>query len=210
MKRKLVGFLVLNFYNLFVFSQPKDLQTDSLSFIWGDYYYLNFMHEKSIQKYKSAKDNLSIDRLRNLANSYILTNNPGEALDIYEKITKSNKASVQDYYNYANLLPAESKLASEYRKKALKLPLISANNLDINNKTLPDKYELKNLKGNSIKGDHGLIFIDNNINSKVLFLSEQSSSRNFKTNSKKVKSKFPIYNFYEGNFNSETFVINFF
>jgi outer membrane protein OmpA-like peptidoglycan-associated protein len=207
MKRKLVGFLVLNFYNLFVFSQPKDLQTDSLSFIWGDYYYLNFMHEKSIQKYKSAKDNLSIDRLRNLANSYILTNNPGEALDIYEKITKSNKASVQDYYNYANLLPAESKLASEYRKKALKLPLISANNLDINNKTLPDKYELKNLKGNSIKGDHGLIFIDNNINSKVLFLSEQSSSRNFKTNSKKVKSKFPIYNFYEGNFNSETFVI---
>jgi len=136
-----------------------------------------------------------------------LTNNLKEALYIYEKITKSNKASVEDYYNYANLLPAESNLAREYREKALKLPLASKNDLDINNKTLPDNYEIKNLKGNSIKGDHGLIFIDNNINSKVLFLSEQYSTRNFKVSSKKVKSNFPIYNFYEGNFNSETFEI---
>tara|TARA_B100000575_G_scaffold240497_1_gene203270 strand:+ start:247 stop:2166 length:1920 start_codon:yes stop_codon:yes gene_type:complete len=207
MKRKLVVFLVFNFYSLIVFSQTKDLQKDSLSFIWGDYYFLNSLHEKSIQKYKSIEDKLSIDRQRNLANSYILTNNLKGALDIYEKITNSNKASVQDYYNYANLLPAESNLGREYREKALKLPLASKKNLDINNKNLPDNYELKNLKGNTSKGDHGLIFIDNNINSKVLFLSEQSSSRNFKIRSKKVKSKFPIYNFYEGNFNSETFVI---
>ena len=63
------------------------------------------------------------------------------------------------------------------------------------------------MKGNSSKGDHGLIFVNNNINSKVLFLSEQSNYRDFKTRSRKVKSKFPIYNFYEGNFNSETFLI---
>ena len=92
MKRKLVVFLVFNFYNFFVFSQIKDLQTDSLSYIWGDYYFLNSMFEKSILKYKTTEGNLSVDRLRNLANSYIITNNLLEAKGIYEKITKSEKA----------------------------------------------------------------------------------------------------------------------
>ena len=206
MKRKLV-FLVFNFFNLIVFSQTKDLKKDSLSYVWGDYYFLNSMYEKSILKYKTTEDNLSIDHLRNLANSYVLTNNLKEALDTYEKITKSNKANVLDYYNYANLLPAESNLAKEYKQKAIKLPLINTKNLVTDNNILPDEYDLENLKGNSSKGDHGLIFVNNNINSKVLFLSEQSNSRYFKTRSRKVKSKFPIYNFYEGNFNSETFVI---
>ena len=67
---------------------------------------------------------------------------------------------------------------------------------------LPDEYVIKNAQGNSEKGDHGLIFIDNKIDSKVFFLSEQSNSKEIKTRSKKVKSRFPIYNFYEANFNS--------
>tara|TARA_A100001015_G_scaffold305593_1_gene398555 strand:+ start:5109 stop:7028 length:1920 start_codon:yes stop_codon:yes gene_type:complete len=207
MKRKLVVFLVFNFYNFFVFSQIKDLQKDSLSHIWGDYYFLNSSYEKSILKYQTTDDNLSIDRLRNLANSYILTDNLEEAVSIYEKITKSNKANVLDYYNYANLLPAGSDLAKEYREKAIKLPIIDKNNLDIESKVLPDEYVIENAQGNSEKGDHGLIFIDNKTESKVLFLSEQSNSKEIKTRSKKVNSKFPIYNFYEGNFNSETFLL---
>ena len=149
MKRKLVVFLVFSFYNLFVFSQLKDSRTDSLSFAWGDYYFLNSIYEKSIQKYKSTEDNLSIDRLRNLANSYVMVNNLGEALDIYEKITKSNNANVLDYYNYANLLPKESKLAKEYREKATKLSIGITNSMDVNNKNLPHEYYLKNLSVNS-------------------------------------------------------------
>ena len=207
MKRKLVVFLVFNFYNFFVFSQIKDLQTDSLSYIWGDYYFLNSMFEKSILKYKTTEDNLSIDRLRNLANSYIITNNLLEAKGIYEKITKSDKANVLDYYNYANLLPVGSNLAKEYIEKAIKLPLIKINNSDNLSNLLPDEYVIENAQGNSEKGDHGLIFIDNKIDSKVFFLSEQSNSKEIKTRSKKIKSRFPIYNFYEGNFNSETFLI---
>ena len=212
MKRKLDVFLSFSFCNFLVFSQLKDSQTDSLNYTWGDYYFLNSMYAKSIQKYKSIEDNLSIDslsidRLRNLANSYVLINNLGEALDIYEKITKSNNANVLDYYNYANLLPKESKLAKEYREKATKLSIGSTNSVDVNNKNLPYEYDLKNLNVNTNKGDHGLIFIDNNIKTKVLFLSEQPSAGNFKTGFKKVKSKFPIYNFYEGSFNSETFLI---
>lgn len=207
MKKKLVVFLVFNFYNLFVFSQPKDLQKDSLSYVWGDYYFLNLDYKKSILEYKKGEGNLSIDRLRNLANSYILTNNLDEAIGIYEKITKSNIANVLDYYNYAKLLPSSSNLAKEYREKAIKLPIININNLDTESKVLPDEYVIKNSQGNSEKGDHGLIFIDNKIDSKVLFLSEQSNSKEIKTRSKKVKSKFPIYNFYEGNFNSETFLL---
>ena len=207
MKRKLVVFLVFNFYNLFVFSQIKDLQTDSLSYIWGDYYFLNSMYEKSISKYKTTEDNLSIDCLRNLANSYILTNNLIEAKGIYEKITKSDKANVLDYYNYANLLPTGSNLAKEYIEKAIKLPIVKTNNSDNVSNILPDEYVIENTQGNSEKGDHGLIFIDNKTDSKVLFLSEQSNSKEIKTRSKKVKSRFPIYNFYEGNFNSETFLI---
>tara|TARA_Y100000768_G_scaffold97158_1_gene70780 strand:+ start:741 stop:2660 length:1920 start_codon:yes stop_codon:yes gene_type:complete len=207
MKKKLVVFLVFNFYNLFVFSQLKDLQKDSLSYIWGDYYFLNLEYKKSILEYKKREDNLSIDRLRNLANSYIFTNNLDEAIGIYEKITKSNKANVLDYYNYAKLLPPGSKLAKEYREKAIKLPLININKLDAESKVLPDEYVIENAQGNSEKGDHGLIFIDNKIDGKVLFLSEQSNSKEIKTKLKKVKSKFPIYNFYEGNFNSETFLL---
>ena len=207
MKRKLVVFLVFNFYNFFGFSQIKDLQTDSLSYIWGDYYFLNSMFEKSILKYKTTEGNLSVDRLRNLANSYIITNNLLEAKAIYEKITKSNKANVLDYYNYANLLPVGSNLAKEYIEKAIKLPLIKINNSDNESNLLPDEYVIENAQGNSEKGDHGLIFIDNKIDSKVFFLSEQSNSKEIKTRSKKVKSRFPIYNFYEANFNSEIFLI---
>ena len=44
-----------------------------------------------------------------------MTNNLEEAKVIYEKIAKSNKANVLDYYKYANLLPKGSKLAKEYR-----------------------------------------------------------------------------------------------
>ena len=138
MKIKLVVFLSFSFCNFLVFSQLKDSQTDSLNYTWGDYYFLNSMYAKSIQKYKSIEDNLSIDslsidHLRNLANSYVLINNLGEALDIYEKITKSNNANVLDYYNYANLLPKESKLAKEYREKATKLSIGSTNSVDVNN-----------------------------------------------------------------------------
>ena len=207
MNRKLVVFLVFNFYNLFVFSQSKKVQNDSLINIWGDYYFLNQMYEKSIEKYKIFEGSLSIDRLRNLANSYIMTNNLEEAKVIYEKITKSNKANVLDYYKYANLLPTGSKLAKEYRDKSIKLPLITTNNIDVDNKLLPGKYVIENAIGNSEKGDHGLIFIDNKIVSKVLFLSEQSNSKKIKKRSKKIKSKYPIYNFYEGNFDTEKFNI---
>ncbi|MFL2604508.1 MAG: OmpA family protein [Flavobacteriaceae bacterium] len=207
MKKKLVVLLVFNFYNLFVFSQLKDLQKDSLSYIWGDYYFLNLDYKKSILEYKKSEDNLSIDRLRNLANSYILTNNLEEAIGIYEKITKSNKANVLDYYNYAKLLPPVSNLAKEYREKAIKLPIININKLDTKSKILPGEYIIENTQGNTEKGDHGLIFIDNKIDGKVLFLSEQSNSKKIRTRLKKVKSKFPIYNFYEGNFNSETFLL---
>ena len=207
MKRKLVVFLVFNFYNLFVFSQLKDLQIDSLNYIWGDYYFLNSKYEKSILKYKLNEGNLSIDRFRNLAKSYIRTNNIEKAKSIYEKITKSNKATVIDYYNYANLLPAGSNLAMEYIEKAIKLPLKKLNYSENVGNLLPDEYVIENVQGNSEKGDHGLIFIDNKINSKVFFLSEQSNSKEIKTRSKKVKSRFPIYNFYEGNFNSEIFLI---
>ena len=207
MKRKLVVFLVFNFYNFFVFSQLKDLQIDSLNYIWGDYYFLNSKYEKSISKYKLNEGNLSIDRFRNLAKSYIRTNNIEKAKSIYEKITKSNKATVLDYYNYANLLPAGSNLAMEYIEKAIKLPLKKLNYSENVGNVLPDEYVIKNAQGNSEKGDHGLIFIDNKIDSKVFFLSEQSNSKEIKTRSKKVKSRFPIYNFYEANFNSEIFLI---
>ena len=207
MKRKLVVFLVFNFYNFFVFSQLKDLQIDSLNYIWGDYYFLNSKYEKSISKYKLNEGNLSIDRFRNLAKSYIRTNNIEKAKSIYEKITKSNKATVLDYYNYANLLPAGSNLAAEYIEKATKIPLEKINRSDNVSNILPDEYVVENAQGNSKKGDHGLIFIDNKIDSKVFYLSEQSNSKEIKTRSKKVKSRFPIYNFYEANFNSEIFLI---
>ena len=38
----------------------SDFKKDSLSYVWGDYYFLNSMYEKSILKYKTTEDNLSI------------------------------------------------------------------------------------------------------------------------------------------------------
>ena len=94
-------------------------------------------------------------------------------------------------------MPAGSNLAMEYIEKATKLPLEKVNRSDNVSNILPDEYVIENAQGNSEKGDHGLIFIDNKIDSKVFFLSEQSNSKEIKTRSKKVKSRFPIYNFYE-------------
>ncbi len=207
MKKKVFVFLVFNFFSLFVFSQNKAFQKDSISQIWGDYYFFNSNFAKSILKYKTFEGDLSIDRLRNLANSYIQTNNLLQAKGVYEKITKSDKANVLDYYNYANLLPPGSNLAQEYIEKGIKLPIGNERKPYNVTKLLPDEYVIENVEGNSEKGDHGLIFIDNKIDSKVFFLSEQSNSKEIKTRSKKVKSRFPIYNFYEGNFNSEIFLI---
>ena len=63
-----------------------------------------------------------------------------------------------DYYNYANLLPKESKLAKEYREKATKLSIGITNSVDVNNKNFyTHEYDLKNLNVNTSKGDHGLI-----------------------------------------------------
>ena len=84
-EKKVSCFFSFQFYNFFVFSQLKDLQIDSLNYIWGDYYFLNSNYEKSISKYKLNEGNLSIDRFRNLAKSYIRTNNIEKAKSIYEK-----------------------------------------------------------------------------------------------------------------------------
>ena len=63
---------------------------------------MNLDYKKSILEYKKSEDNLSIDRLRNLANSYILTNNLEEAIGIYEVETDSTNRKDEKWYINTN------------------------------------------------------------------------------------------------------------
>ena len=197
---------------------------EKLNLLWGDYHYLNNNFSKAITYYSKIKLDLPIESQRNLASAYQNLNDLASSKDVYDKITKSNNVSVEDYYKFANLLSNEffiddsgriKKLAKEYRDKAFNLPfekysLFEDDSLLFKKRFSPSSHELTNLKSNSIYSDFGGIIVSKKASSKkktLIFSSKQQVDlrKISRKKRKRIESDLPIYNLFKTPFNSQTF-----
>ena len=163
---------------------------------------MNQNFKKAVNFYTRSKDSLPIDTRRNWALALSAMNKISEAKMQYAAVANSIEAQVEDYYIYANLLLDEQTLALEYREKAFRLPWIKPSLFDNDSllfKKRFDKnaYAIKSLDGNSERSEFGLVFLTEEEQSSVFFLSEQDQTRASKKVLKRLKTEYPIYNVHQ-------------
>ena len=202
--KQFVFFIVLFFFaftNLIGQKITSDQKTDT----WGDYYFINGNYTKAIRFFENTSKELRIEQQRNLAQSYLATQQEVKAKLAYGPVANSVEASVEDYYRYADLLMEEQRLANEYRTKAYKLPwpkpaLFEEDSLVYKQRFGTSIYRISGVKGNTANNEFGLIFMDKNPNGRVFYLSDQEKTKEQKRALKRVKSDLPIYNFYQATY----------
>ncbi len=181
---------------------------------WGDYYYLNQDFEKAIYFFSRTKDNISIRTQRNWALALWALGEKDKARIQYESVVNSIDAKVEDYYNFADLLADDVSLSNEYRKKAFLLPW-SSPNLFQNDSLLFKKrfdqeqvYDINSVLGNTEGSEFGMVFLAQDDQSSVFYLSEQDQTKASAKVMKRIKTDYPIYNFYKANFDKKNFSLS--
>ena len=198
---------IIYFLGVFIIGSPfLSAQT-----IWGDYFYLNQNFPKAIEIYTNQLNDLTLEQQRFLAKAWLAGGKKSEAAKAYAPVANSNEARVEDYYQYANLLDQEKALAIEYREKAYRLPwktptLIENDSLLFKARfQTSSPYAITAVKGNSPGNEFGVVFLDNDSISNVLYLSDQKKLKGQAKILRRIKTDLPIYNFYRGTFNRSTF-----
>ena len=181
---------------------------------WGDYYYLNQDFEKAISFFSRTKDNITIGTQRNWALALEAIGEKAKARIQYESVVNSIDAKVEDYYNFANLLTDEISLSNEYREKAFLLPW-SSPNLFQNDSLLfkkrfdqEDIYDINSVLGNTEGSEFGMVFLTQDDQSTVFYLSEQDQTKASEKVMKRIKTDYPVYNFYKANFDKTNFTLS--
>ena len=101
--KRIRSIISLFLFSLLAFSQSEKEKE-------ADKYYREYSFDKAIDKYNDV-NNLSIEGLRKLAESYHSINKFAEAKAVYAKIVNDTSATCNDYYNYILLLKADGKYA---------------------------------------------------------------------------------------------------
>lgn len=182
--------------------------------IWGDYFYLNQNFPKAVEVYTNQLNELTLDQQRFLAKAWLEKNNKAQAEKAYRPVANSQAAQVEDYYIFADLLVGNPPLAREYREKAYRLPWVTPSLVD--NDSLffkarfqaPSPYRIVGVKGNGPTNEFGLVFFTEDSISKVLFLSDQKKEKGQRKVLKRIKSEVPIYNFFRGTFDRNSFELS--
>ena len=181
---------------------------------WGDYYYLNQDYEKAINFFNRTKDNKTIGTQRNWALALEALGEKGKARIQYESVVNSVDAKVEDYYNFANLLADEVSLSNEYREKAFLLPW-SSPNLFQNDSLLfkkrfdqEDVYDINSVLGNTEGSEFGMVILTEDNQSSVFYLSEQDQIKASAKVMKRIKTDYPVYNFYKADFDKTNFALS--
>ena len=179
---------------------------------WGDYYFINKDFEKAVIFFSKLKDNKNIGTQRNLALALEALEEKTKARKQYEFVANSVNAQVEDYYNYANLLVDEVALSNEYREKAFLLPWSSPALFD-NDSLLFKKrfnqegaYDINSVVGNTDGSEFGMVFLNQNDQSSVFYLAEQDQTKASAKVMKRIKTDYPVYNFYKANFDKTNFL----
>ena len=211
MKKTLLTSVILLFGTLSLLAQEENNQLVSEN--WGDYYFVNQNHERAVNFYARFKDSIGIDTRRNWALALSAMNKKSEAKMQYATVANSVEARVEDYYIYAGLLFDEKQLALEYRDKSFRLPwlkpsLFENDSLLFKKRFDEETYRINPLKGNSERSEFGMVFLTEEEQSSVFYLSEQDKTKASKKVLKRIKTDYPIYNFHEGVFDKTSFTLS--
>ena len=211
MKKTLLTSVILLFGTLSLLAQEENNQLVSEN--WGDYYFVNQNHERAVNFYARFKDSIGIDNRRNWALALSAMNKKSEAKMQYATVANSVEARVEDYYIYAGLLFDEKQLALEYRDKSFRLPwlkpsLFENDSLLFKKRFDEETYRINPLKGNSERSEFGMVFLTEEEQSSVFYLSEQDKTKASKKVLKRIKTDYPIYNFHEGVFDKTSFTLS--
>ena len=211
MKKTLLTSVILLFGTLSLLAQEENNQLVSEN--WGDYYFVNQNHERAVNFYARSKDSIGIDTRRNWALALSAMNKKSEAKMQYATVANSVEARVEDYYIYAGLLFDEKQLALEYRDKSFRLPwlkpsLFENDSLLFKKRFDEETYRINPLKGNSERSEFGMVFLTEEEQSSVFYLSEQDKTKASKKVLKRIKTDYPIYNFHEGVFDKTSFTLS--
>jgi outer membrane protein OmpA-like peptidoglycan-associated protein len=180
---------------------------------WADYYFINKDYKKVVAYYSASTDKRSLNDIRNWAIALNELNNKEKALQKYAEITNSNYATVEDYYRYSDLLLKQPKLAKEYREKSVRLSWPSPDLFENDSLLFKKRFEVEahiinSVVGNSTGSEFGMIFTNQTAPNQVFYLSEQNQSKASKKVLKRIKTDYPIYNFYRASFDKSTFTLS--
>ena len=179
---------------------------------WADYYFINKDYKKVVAYYSASTDKRSLNDIRNWAIALNELNNKEKAVQKYAEITNSNYATVEDYYMHSNLLLKQPKLAKEYREKSVRLSWPSPDLFENDSLLFKKRFEgeahvINSLVGNTKGSEFGMVFIRETTPNQVFYLSEQNQSKKSKKVLRRIKTDYPIYNFYKASFDKSTFTL---
>tara|TARA_B100000767_G_scaffold268231_1_gene288154 strand:+ start:5454 stop:7616 length:2163 start_codon:yes stop_codon:yes gene_type:complete len=180
---------------------------------WADYYFINEEYKKVIEYYTTSSEIKSLSETRNWAIALSELNYKEKAKEKYAEIANAKEALVEDYYRYSNLLIDQPKLAKEYKDKSFRLSWPSPNIFDNDSLLYKERvevqeYDIKPVIGNGSGSEFSMIFLNNNNPSSVFYLSEQNQTKASKRVLKRIKTDYPVYNFYKASFDKSTFTLS--
>ena len=201
--------LFLGNFSLFAQESKADKPQEN----WADYYFINKNYKKVVAYYSTSSDKRSLNDIRNWAIALNELNNKEKAEERYAEITNSNYATVEDYYRYSNLLLKQPKLAKEYREKSVRLSWPSPDLFENDSLLFKKRFEVEahvinSVVGNSTGSEFGMVFTNQTAPNQVFYLSEQNQSKASKKVLKRIKTDYPIYNFYKASFDKSTFTLS--
>ena len=201
--------LFLGNFSLFAQESKADKPQEN----WADYYFINKNYKKVVAYYSTSSDKRSLNDIRNWAIALDELNNKEKAEERYAEITNSNYARVEDYYRYSNLLLKQPKLAKEYREKSVRLSWPSPDLFENDSLLFKKRFEVEahvinSVVGNSTGSEFGMVFTNQTAPNQVFYLSEQNQSKASKKVLKRIKTDYPIYNFYKASFDKSTFTLS--
>ena len=161
---------------------------------WADYYFMNEDYDKALSLYLKLGNSLPLRSRRNLSKVYAKQKRLQKAVLTLRPLVDSDSAEVKDYYYFASYLKDNDKLREEYRRKAIKLPIEDPPLEEID--TLKSSYELIPLSLNTEGSEFGAHLVDFE-NQNQLVYSQKQSEDYTKSLNKKIRSKYPIYNLYQ-------------
>ena len=210
---KKVNFILIILFlgNFSLFAQES--KADKPQENWADYYFINKNYKKVVAYYSTSSDKRSLNDIRNWAIALNELNNKEKAEERYAEITNSNYATVEDYYRYSNLLLKQPKLAKEYREKSVRLSWPSPDLFENDSLLFKKRFEVEahvinSVVGNSTGSEFGMVFTNQTAPNQVFYLSEQNQSKASKKVLKRIKTDYPIYNFYKASFDKSTFTLS--
>ena len=172
---------------------------------WGYYHHMNGAHEKAIRIFLSLGEKIPTPAIKELSISYAALEEKDSAAIVMGRIIDTPFVEVEDYYYYANLLTANSKLAKEYFLKAERLPLFYEKSDRSHQK---NRQKLHNIQANSSKSEFGAYFAKADQQSMVYFLKPHDKQWEKKLRNKIVGSR-EIYHLYRAAFDPENLELDF-